>query len=57
MIVALEMVVPGLLGLWLDRLIGTVVLFTLLGFAGGSTAAIVHLIRMARADQDNISRD
>jgi hypothetical protein len=57
MIVAIEMVVPGLLGLWLDRQVGTVVLFTLLGFAGGSTAAVVHLIRMTRADQDKVGQD
>jgi hypothetical protein len=53
MIVALEMVLPGLAGNWLDRQIGTVILFTLLGFAGGCTAAVMHLIRMTRADEQH----
>jgi hypothetical protein len=51
MIVALEMVLPGLAGNWLDRQLGTKILFTLLGFAGGCTAAVMHLIRMTKADE------
>jgi hypothetical protein len=50
MVVSLEMVLPGLAGLWLDGWLGTVVLFTMLGFAAGSWVGIVHLIRMTRAD-------
>jgi len=44
--VSLEMVIPGLLGLWLDSRLGTVCLFTLLGFAGGMSYGLWHLIRM-----------
>jgi Putative F0F1-ATPase subunit Ca2+/Mg2+ transporter len=48
MVVALEMVLPGLAGYWLDKQLGTVVLFTLVGFGLGTTAAVIHLIQMTR---------
>ena len=51
MIVSLEMVLPGLAGYWIDKQLGTRVLFLLVGFAFGSTAAVIHLVRMTRADQ------
>lgn len=54
MIVALEMVLPGLAGYWVDQQLGTVVLFMMLGFAVGGTGAIMHLIRMARSDQSRM---
>jgi F0F1-type ATP synthase assembly protein I len=57
MVVSLEMVLPGLAGYWLDQRLGTVVLFMLVGFGLGSTAAVVHLIRMVRAEQEQIRRD
>ena len=57
MVVALEMVLPGLAGSWVDRQLGTKILFTLLGFAGGCTAAVMHLIRMTRADEQRDDRD
>jgi hypothetical protein len=57
MIVALEMVLPGLAGHWLDKRLGTVVLFMLIGFAAGGTAAIVHLIHMTRSELRNSSDD
>ncbi len=47
--VALEMVVPGLVGYWLDQRLGTRVVFTLLGFAFGVPWAIWHLLRMTSA--------
>lgn len=52
MVVSLEMVLPGLAGYWLDKRLGTAVLFMLLGFGLGGTAAVVHLIRMVRSEQD-----
>jgi hypothetical protein len=52
MVVALEMVLPGLAGYWLDQKLGTVVVFMLAGFGLGSTAAVVHLIRMVRTEQE-----
>jgi F0F1-type ATP synthase assembly protein I len=51
MVVALEMVLPGLAGYWLDKQLGTVVLFMLVGFSLGCTAAVIHLVRMTRADE------
>lgn len=46
MVVAAEMVVPGLVGYWLDQKIGTYVVLTLVGFAVGITLAVMHLMRM-----------
>ena len=50
MLVSLEMVLPGLVGHWIDRWLGTVVLFLLVGLGLGCTAAVVHLLQMVRAD-------
>jgi F0F1-type ATP synthase assembly protein I len=47
MVIAAEMVVPGLLGYhFLDEWLGTRVLFLLLGLALGMVLAIMHLVRM-----------
>jgi hypothetical protein len=51
MIVAMEMVLPGLAGHWLDKKLGTVVLFLLIGFGLGTTAALYHLVQMTRAEK------
>jgi F0F1-type ATP synthase assembly protein I len=51
MIVAMEMVLPGLAGHWLDKQLGTVVLFLLVGLCLGCTAAVFHLLAMTRADK------
>lgn len=47
--ISLEMVIPGLVGLALDRWLHTVVLFTILGFGGGMTLGIWHLIKLANS--------
>jgi F0F1-type ATP synthase assembly protein I len=57
MIVALEMVLPGLAGYWLDQRIGTVVLFMLVGFALGCTAAVAQLVQIARSNRGLKSKD
>jgi hypothetical protein len=46
--VSLEMVIPGLIGVWLDGndRLGTRVVFTILGFAVGMVLGLWHLIRM-----------
>lgn len=54
MTVAAEMVVPGLIGYWFDQRLGDffamrIVLFVLLGFAGGLVLAIWHLLRMLKS--------
>ncbi|MBI2824694.1 MAG: AtpZ/AtpI family protein [Planctomycetia bacterium] len=46
MAVAGEMVLPGLLGLWVDTRLGTRVVFMLIGFGLGSTLAVWHLVKM-----------
>ena len=56
-VVALEMVLPGMAGLWVDKQIGTVVLFMLIGFGFGCTGAVIHLIQMTRADAVRKSKD
>ena len=43
---AIEMVVPGLIGLWIDNRLGTKVVFTLLGFALGTILAGWQLMKM-----------
>jgi F0F1-type ATP synthase assembly protein I len=48
MTISAEMVLPGLLGYWLDTLLGTRVVFLLAGFALGGTIATLALMRIAR---------
>jgi hypothetical protein len=48
MTVSLEMVLPGIVGVLIDRYLGTIVVFTLVGFALGFTAAGFHLVAMTR---------
>jgi hypothetical protein len=51
--VALEMVLPGLAGLWLDNLLDTR-FFTLLGFACGVPLGMWHLIAMTKGTRSDI---
>jgi len=51
--VSWEMVVPGLIGVWLDHRLGTVCVFTLLGFAGGMAYGLWHLIRLTTPKKDD----
>ncbi len=50
--ISIEMVLPGLAGVWLDKWLGTVVLFTLAGFAFGVSFGIWHLVRMTASDDE-----
>ncbi len=52
MVVSLEMVLPGIAGHWLDQWLGTRVLFLLVGFALGTTAAAKHLIQLTRTEKN-----
>lgn len=56
MIVSLEMVLPGLAGYWIDQWLGTKVLFVLIGFALGCTAATSHLIHLTRSEKNRPGR-
>lgn len=44
--ISLEMVLPGVAGMWIDNKLGTRVVFTLAGFALGMTGAIWQLARL-----------
>lgn len=52
--VSLEMVVPGLLGYWLDGRIGTTAVFTVGGFAIGMVLGIFHLVRLGKTSNRSI---
>ncbi len=51
MTISAEMVVPGLLGYWVDQWLGTRVVFLLLGFALGGTLATLALMRIVKDQQ------
>ncbi len=51
--ISLEMVLPGLLGYWVDRQLGTVMVFLVLGLALGMTAGLIQLIGIAKAGLPN----
>ena len=59
MTISLEMVLPGLVGYWLDTKLGTKALFMLAGFALGSLVAMKQLLSMTRPSklqlQDKVS--
>ena len=44
--IALEMVIPGMIGLWIDRQLGTVMVFLVLGVVLGMTVGMLHLVRL-----------
>jgi len=46
-VIALEMVIPAIIGVGLDRLFGTVVLFAILGIVLGMALAFWQLIKIA----------
>ena len=50
-VVAATMVVPALIGAWIDQKLGTVAVFLLVGLALGVTAAIVQLMRIVKESQ------
>ena len=48
--IALEMVIPALIGVWLDRLLGTVVLCVILGVFLGMALGFWQLLKIAYHD-------
>ena len=48
MTISLEMVVPGLVGYWLDTKLGTKFVIMLAGFVFGFVVAIKHLLYLTR---------
>lgn len=59
MTICLEMVVPGLIGFWVDQKLGTRVVFTVLGFGVGLSGGLRHLIKMSdsRSGESRSGRD
>ncbi len=55
--ISAEMVVPVVLGYWIDRWLGITAVFALLGGALGMTAGIWGLIRMANTLQKDQARN
>ena len=49
MTVSIEMVVPGVVGFWLDQRLGTKVLLTVVGLALGMSVGMWHLLRMTKS--------
>ena len=52
-VIALEMVIPAAIGVGLDRLFGTVILFALLGAVLGMTLGFWQLIKIAFNQTEN----
>lgn len=52
MTVAFEMVLPGLIGIWIDRKLGTKAVFTLAGFGLGLSVALWHLLQLTKKPSD-----
>ncbi|MHB8898149.1 MAG: AtpZ/AtpI family protein [Thermoguttaceae bacterium] len=46
--ISLEMVVPAMLGLWVDRWLGTLPVILVLGAIVGMAAGMMHLVQFAR---------
>ena len=57
MTISLEMVVPGLVGYWLDQKFGTKALLTIIGFVLGMTLGMWHLIQIANAPPTDSSNE
>jgi F0F1-type ATP synthase assembly protein I len=47
-VIAFGMVVPAVIGIWLDRLLGTVVLFAILGTILGMALGFWQLLKIAK---------
>ena len=48
MSISMEMVLPALLGIWLDRWLGTGMVFLVLGSILGFTSGMWHLLKLAK---------
>jgi F0F1-type ATP synthase assembly protein I len=57
MTISLEMVLPGLVGYWIDTKLGTWFVFMLAGFVLGFVTAIKHLLYFTRKAQQRRSDD
>lgn len=48
--ICLEMVIPAVIGRWLDQWLGTGMVFVVIGATAGMIAGMVHLVRIANSD-------
>ena len=55
--IGLEMVVPVIIGYWLDRWLGSRLVFLLAGVVLGFAVAMMSLLRLARTSQDDDSEE
>jgi F0F1-type ATP synthase assembly protein I len=55
--IAVESVLPILIGLWIDRKLGTVLVFLVLGAALGMTLGLFHVVRLAKSFSDQPTPD
>jgi F0F1-type ATP synthase assembly protein I len=58
--ISLEMVLPGLIGLWIDSRLGTLrvfPVFLVLGMIVGVTGGTIHVVRLAISTQRDAPRD
>lgn len=53
MTIALEMVLPGVFGYWVDLQLGTRLVFLILGVILGMSVGMMHLIRLTKLPQAN----
>ena len=54
---AIGMVVPGLVGYYLDGRLGTRALLTIVGFAVGVACGVWQLLRLTNGPRDDVPRD
>lgn len=55
--ICVEMVLPAVAGLWLDRQLGTVMVFLLLGIVLGMTVGMIQLLRLASPSSNRHTGD
>jgi len=54
--ISLEMVLPGLAGLWVDQKLGTEPVLLLIGMGLGFTLGIYQLVKLGEAERKKSSR-
>ena len=55
--IALEMAVPGVIGYWLDRRLGSGLVLLVLGVVTGFVTGIISLVRLAQQPPPDGQRD
>jgi F0F1-type ATP synthase assembly protein I len=50
--VSFEMVIPGVIGYFLDQWLNTKIIFAIVGFGLGLALGMWHLVRMSRSEEN-----